>query len=138
MQFIKTLNGFHPQIAMAFTQTFNGYQAQVGGLTLYVLEGFIPEAFKLDILGERWFKKGEVNVTLLNQFLLPEFQNPGWSKGIPIKFLQKEWKMILILIKKYITCEGRYSHVSMFHMKFLLHITEDTRMNLPFFILKSL
>lgn len=26
MQFIKTFNGFHPQVAMAFAQTFNGYQ----------------------------------------------------------------------------------------------------------------
>jgi len=52
MQFIITLNGYHPQVAMAFAQSFNGFQAQVGGLTMYILEGTIVEAFKLDIAGD--------------------------------------------------------------------------------------
>ena len=64
--FIKALNGYHPQVAMAFAQTFDGFQVQVGGLTMYISEGTITETFKLDIIGDRWFKKGKVDETLLN------------------------------------------------------------------------
>jgi len=46
--------------------------------------------------------------------------------------------MIVVLIKKYITCEGRYNYIYRFHMRFLLHIVGWINMNLPFFILKSL
>ena len=46
--------------------------------------------------------------------------------------------MAMFLVKNYISCEGRYSLVFRYHMNFLLHMTGDTQMNLPFFILKSL
>lgn len=105
---------------------------------MYVSKGTITETFKLDNSGEHWFKKGEVDEPLLNQFLLPEVQNPNWSKGIPINFIRKEWKIILVLIKNYISCEGRYNLISRFHIKFQLHMTEHAKINLPFFIIKRL
>jgi len=105
---------------------------------MYISEGTIAETFQLDITGDRWFKKGKVDETLLNQFLLPEFQNQDWSKGIPLSIVLKEWRMILFLVNNYISCEGRYNLVFRYHMNFLLHMTGDTQMNLPFFILKSL
>lgn len=121
---------------MAFAQSFDGFQAQVEGMTMYISEGTIAETFKLDIVGDRWFKKGKVDETLLNQFLPLEHQNPDWSRGIPLSFLLKEWRMVMFLVKNYISCEGRYNLVFRYHMNFLLHMTGDTQMNLPFFILK--
>jgi len=59
--FIQKLKGSHPQIAMAFAHSFNGYEAQVGGLTLFVSESSIAEAFSLELSGEIWFKKVELN-----------------------------------------------------------------------------
>jgi len=53
---------------MEFTQTFDGFHTQVGGMTIYISEGTIAETFKLDIIGDRWFKKGKVDETLVNQF----------------------------------------------------------------------
>ena len=45
----------------------------------------------------------------------------------PIKFLQS-----------YITCEGRYAFVYKYHFRFLQHLAGESRMSLPFFLLKSL
>jgi hypothetical protein len=42
------------------------------------------------------------------------------------------------VVQKYITCEGRFSTIHLYHMRFLLHLNGDNKMNLPYFLLKSL
>ena len=44
----------------------------------------------------------------------------------------------MIAVREYITCEGRYEHIYRFHMRFLLHLTCQERMNLPYFLIKDL
>jgi len=44
----------------------------------------------------------------------------------------------MIAIREYITCEGRYEHLYRFHMRFLLHLTDQNKMNLPYFLIKDL
>jgi len=44
----------------------------------------------------------------------------------------------MLLVKEYITCEGRYSHVYRFHMRFISHMVCENKMNLSYFLLKSL
>jgi len=44
----------------------------------------------------------------------------------------------MVLLKEYITCEGHYSHIYRFHVRFLLDMVEHSKMNLPYFLLKSL
>jgi len=46
------LKGFHAQAAMDFAESFNGYQAHVGGLMLLVSKSSIAMVFKLEIKGE--------------------------------------------------------------------------------------
>lgn len=94
--------------------------------------------FDLDIEGERCFKKVEIDEGTLNEFLKPKFQNSNWSTSISIKWLDDHWRFVMLLVKEYITCEGRYCHVCRFHMCFLLHIVGEIKMNLSFFLLKSL
>ena len=38
----------------------------------------------------------------------------------------------------YFTCEGRYHRISMFHLKFLAHLVGKIKMNMPYFLLRSL
>ena len=51
---------------MEFVESFNEYQAQIGGLVSFESESYIIEVFNLEIEGERWLKKGEVNEEALN------------------------------------------------------------------------
>jgi hypothetical protein len=44
----------------------------------------------------------------------------------------------LLMLKRFITCEGRYSIVFLFHLQFLLHLPGIKRMNLPYYILRVL
>jgi hypothetical protein len=88
--------------------------------------------------GERWWKKENVVMEFVNQFLIPEKQNPNWKKGIPHSWVKKEWHTTLLIIHRYITCEGRFSLVYLYHIRLLIHINGDYPLNLPYFLLKSL
>lgn len=138
LRFCVALKGFHPQIVTAFISTFNGYEATVSSLTIRVSEESLSCAFALPLNGERWFKNQKVNEGSLLQFLKPECQNPDWIKGIPTKHLQEKWGMAMIAIQQYITCEGRYKRLYKFHLRFLLHLTGEQQMNLPFYLIKDL
>jgi hypothetical protein len=88
--------------------------------------------------GERWWKKEMLHADLVNQFLVPEHQNPNWSQGIPQKWLKEEWKSVLEAIRRYITCEGRFSVVHCYHIILLMHLNGDIPLCFPFYLLKRL
>ena len=63
---------------------------------------------------------------------------PDWNKGIPIQNSRKEWVEPIRILQSYVTCEGRYAYVFKYHFRFLQHMVGVSKMNLPFFFLKSL
>jgi len=138
LQFCLALRGYHPQIVNAFISSFNGYEATVAGLTIRVSEDALSYVFDLPLTGERWFKNNKVDEDSLVQFLKPDCPTPDWSVGISAKHLQEKWGMAMIPIRQYITCEGRYKHLYRFHLRFLLHLTGEKEMNLPFYLIKDL
>lgn len=74
----------------------------------------------------------------MNQFLKEDNPKPNWSTRLSAKHLKDNWKTAMIAVREYITCEGRYEHVYRLHMHFLLHLTGQNRMNLPYFLIKDL
>jgi hypothetical protein len=50
--------------------------------------------------GERWWKKEHVVTEFVNQFLLPDRQNPNWNRGVPHSWIQPEWHTALIIIHR--------------------------------------
>jgi hypothetical protein len=136
--FFSTFQGHDEQISMAFAQNFDGFESVVGKLLMHVTEHSIAKACRLLVYGERWWKKENVVMEFVNQFLIPEKQNPNWNKGIPHRWVRKEWHTALLIIHRYITCEGRFSLVYLYHIRLLIHINGDYPLNLPYFLLKSL
>lgn len=138
LQFCVALKGYHPQIVNAFVLSFDGFEATVAELKVRVSEDILSQVFNLPLNGERWFKNHKVDEDSLLQFLKPEAPKPDWSVGIPIKHLYEKWAAAIIAIRQYITCEGRYNYLYRFHLRFLLHLTGEKEMNLPFFLIKDL
>lgn len=138
LKFCMALKGYHPQIAAAFIQTFNGFEAQVAELTIRVLEDIISCVFDLPLDGERWFKNDKVNEQSLNQFLKEDYPKPNWSTRISTKHLQDKWKTVMLTVREYITCEGKYEHLYRFHLHFLIHLKGQNEMNLPYYLIKDL
>jgi hypothetical protein len=123
---------------MMFAQNFVGFVKVVGKVLIHVIEHSIRTTFRLSVYGERWWKKEEMPMEFLNKFLLPEHRNPNWIQGIPQSWMKKEWKTALMVIRRYITCEGRFSLVHIYHIRFLMYLNGDIPLCLPFFLLKSL
>ena len=55
-----------------------------------------------------------------------------------VSYLEEEWQELFKGIQLYITSEGKYDKLMMYHFKLLDHFTGKTPLNLPFFLHKSL
>jgi hypothetical protein len=137
-KFLTTFQGHDEHVSMEFALNFDGYEVEIGKLLMLVTEKTIAKACRLVVGGERWWKKEHVVTEFVNQFLLPDKQNPNWRKGIPHNWIRPEWHTALIVIHRYITCEGRFSLIYIYHIRLLMHLNGDYPLNLPYFLLKSL
>ena len=70
-------------------------------------------------------------------YLLPNVV-ADWGKGVHIQKFKPEWREPIKILQSYVTCEGRYASVFKYHFSFLQHLSHESKMNLPFFFLKSL
>jgi hypothetical protein len=55
-----------------------------------------------------------------------------------MSYLEEKWKHLLKTIQVYITCEGRYSRVMIYHFKLMNHFTGRTPLNFPYYLHRSL
>lgn len=138
LTFCESLQGYNDKATKAFAESFDGTKAQVGNLALTVSEDSVAVATGLQKTGERWFKGMRIKRQNLNEYLLPDHQNPDWGKGIPRAWVKEEWHEVLEAVQKFITCEGRYAITFLYHMRFLLHFQRKEKINLPFFLWRSL
>lgn len=52
--------------------------------------------------------------------------------------LKPEWSTVLITVQLFLTSEGRYSKVYLYHKRFLYHLVGFSKMNLLYFLHQSL
>lgn len=141
LQCIKKFKGYHKEVTKAFARSFqdeNG-QAEVGDVTITVSEGSIAKATSLPQTSERWFKNRAVQDQQWKQIL----QNPGmntsiFTKGIPVSHVKEKWKILLLLVQKIFTCEGRFGALYVYHGKIMQQFQGEHDINLPYFLFQSL
>ena len=66
--------------------------------------------------GERWFKNKLITRGDINQFLNPKHRDPNWAKYIPWYSIADEWMESVLILNRFITCEGLSSIVFLFHV----------------------
>ena len=86
-----------------------------------------------------WFKNKEFHSESWKVIL----KNPGmdtsvFKKGIPNSALKNKWRNMLLILQKFIICEGRFGCKYVYHIRLLMNFLEDGEINLPFFLLNSL
>ena len=75
---------------------------------------------------------------MCTKFLKEEHQFVNWKKGFPQDWMQDEWRNMLYVLQKYLTCEGRYVTTPNYHIFLLLHFEAELEMNFPYFLYKCL
>lgn len=139
LSFIEKFNGYHKEITKSFARSFDGMDVEIGDIKFSLTESFIVETTKLPRLGERWFKNKEFHDESWKVIL----KNPGMDtsvsrKWIPISALKTKWSSMLLILQKFITCEGRFGSMYVYQIWLLMNFLEDGTLNLPFFLLNSL
>jgi hypothetical protein len=137
-EFLTTFQGYDEQVSMEFALNFDGHEVEIRKLLMLVIEQTVVKACRLVVGGERWWKKEHVVIEFVNQFLLVDKKNLNWRRGVPRSWIRPEWHTTLIIIHRYITYEGRFSLVYIYHIRILMNLNGDYPLNLPYFLLKSL
>lgn len=139
MCFIEKFNGYHKEITKSFSRSFDGMEVEIVDIKFAVTESFIAEAIELPRLGEGWFK----NKNFHDESLMVIHKNLGmdisvFRKRIPISALKNKWSGMLLILQKFITCEGRFGSTYVYQIRLLMNFLENGTLNLPFFLLNSL
>ena len=125
-------------MAESFALYFDGSKALIGREEFRVDEALIAEVAELPRTGEKWFKTTITKDEKLRSYLNPEHKNVVWKKIIPSTWLEEKWQQLLKAILVYITCEGRYNGLMIYHFKLMNYFTGRSPLNLHFYLLKSL
>jgi hypothetical protein len=136
LSFIRKFDGFNMIVAREFALSFDGGRAKVGDLQLEITEQSISSATGLPVIGEKWSKNyrvKDVPWTLL--FRSRNVKSCG--RGLPAKMLKPRWYDLLMILKQFITCEGRYGFVFLFHLR-LLMVFMGFELNMPYYLHRSI
>jgi len=114
--FLKKFKGYHDGFSSAFTQNYDGKNVQLGGPQLK-----ITEATRLPAMREKYFNGVSINKELYQKFLTTEHLNLDWTKGIPKNWVKEEYRPMLNILQRFLTCEGRYVVTFIYHLRVLLH-----------------
>jgi hypothetical protein len=136
--FCQKLQSFHQQVVEAFALSFDGKKAIIGWDEFEIDEALIDEVTKLPTTREKWFKTTVIKNVEFRSYLKPEHKGLIWKKDIPVSFLEENWQQLLKAIVVYITCEGRYNRVMIYHFKLINHLKGRNPLNLPCFLHRSL
>lgn len=140
LQCIQKFRGYHKEVTKAFARSFRDKDNQVvvGDLKFTVTESSIAQATSLPQTGERWFKNRLVQGQQWKQILKnPSMDTIIFTKGIPVTYVKEEWTNLLLLVQKFLTCEGRFGVLYVYHAKVMMHFLGED-INLPYFLLSSL
>jgi hypothetical protein len=134
--FIQRFEGFNISVAQQFSLTFDGCRAKVGDIQLELNEEFISSATGLSATGQRWFKNSKVDEVLWPLLFISR-KVVSCDKGMPISTLKPRWHDLLVIVKQFVTCEGRYGLVFLYHLQLLMNFM-GYPLNMPHYFLHSL
>ena len=139
LRFIQKFRGYHKEVTKAFVRSFNGLEVEIADLKFAVNEASIATATELLQEGERWFKNKSISDEAWRTIL----RNQGmditiFKRGIPVHALKEEWATLLLVVQKFITCEGRFGSMYMYHTRLLMNFLDNQTLNLPYFLFNSL
>jgi hypothetical protein len=136
LPFIRKFDGFNIPVARQFALSFDGCRAKIGDLQLEVTEHSLGLATGLPVKGEKWSKSYKVNDVPWT-LLFRSRTVRSCNRGLPASMLKPRWHNLLMILKQFVTCEGRYGFVFLFHLR-LLMVFMGFELSLPHYLHRSL
>ena len=126
------------QVTKQFAESFDGNKVQIGNLTLFITEEFISQVTWLPQIGEKWFKKQHIDDKSWTLYINKSRKVCNWVSGVSRSWLKSPWDEIAYLVQKYVTCEGRFSLLFLYHIGILQHLNQEKLMDMLYYLLQSL
>jgi hypothetical protein len=136
LPFIRKFDGFNISVARQFALSFDGCRAKVGDVQLEITEQSLSLATNLPVKGQKWSKSYKVNDVPWTLLFRSRTVN-SCNRGLPAKMLKPRWYDLLMIIKQFVTCEGRYGFVFLFHLR-LLMVFMGFELSMPHYLHQSL
>lgn len=90
-------------------------------------------------IGEKWLKNRGIEREGWKVFLKKQRMDTTiFNKGIPSMTLKSKWMNFLLIIQKFVSCEGTFGCMYFYHIRLLMNFMEENEINLPYFLLNSL
>jgi hypothetical protein len=136
LPFIRKFDGFNISVARQFALSFDGCRAKVGDLQLEITKQSLSLATSLPVKGQKWSKSYKVNDVPWTLLFQSRTVN-SCNRGLPAKMLKPRWYDLLMIVKQFVTCEGRYGFVFLFHLR-LLMVFMGFELSMPHYLHRSL
>ena len=121
--FFENITGFNPKVSYRFAQNFINDTVTFDTLKFQLKEDLIAQATSVSRDGELWFKNIPFSFDP-SDFLLPGNETLEWGKVIHLEKFKPEWKEAIGIVQSYITCEGIFTLVFKYHIRFLQHLNQ--------------
>jgi hypothetical protein len=116
--------------------TFDSCRDKIGDVQLELNEYFITQAIGLPAMDQKWFKNSKVEEVPWS-LLFTSRKITSCDRGMPVTALKPRWRDLLSIVKQFVTYEGRYGLVFLYHLRLLMSFI-DFPLNMPYFLLRSL
>jgi hypothetical protein len=136
LAFIRKFDGYDLTVARQFALSFDGCRAKVGDVQLEINEEFLSLATSLPAKGQKWSKSCKVDDVPWTLLFQSRTVN-SCDRGLPAKLLKPRWYDLLMIIKCFVTCEGRYGFIFLFHLR-LLMVFMGFELSMPYYLHQSL
>jgi hypothetical protein len=134
--FIEKFKGFNLRVAQEFALTFDGCRENIGDVQLEVTEDFLSQATGLPAVRQKWFKNTKVEEVPWT-LMFTSRKITSCDRGMLVSSLKLRWYDLLAIVKQFITCEGRFGLVFLYHLWLLMSFI-GFPLNMPYFLLRSL
>jgi hypothetical protein len=136
LPFTRKFDGHNLTVARKFSLSFDGCRAKVGDVQLEIIEQFLCLATNLPVMGQKWSKSCKVDDVPWTLLFQSRTVN-SCDRGLPAKMLKPRWYDLLMIIKKFVTCEGKYGFIFLFHLH-LLMVFMGFELSMPHYMHRSL
>lgn len=118
----KRFQGYNDQVIMAFVWSFDGEHVQVRNLSFRVIEESMSRTIVLQAIGKQLFKGGQLYILNCAMFLKLAYMSISWAKGVLQNWIDKWWHPFLTMRQHFVTYEGIYIVVFLYHIHLMTHL----------------
>lgn len=126
-----------PSLTRVFISNIQGNQVTIAGVKFTISRAIIVAATRMPNVGEKLFKAINIYARHYESFLEPRYKNEN-KKVFPLSHLLDRFYPMKKIIMKNFTCEGRFSRLYSYHIRFLMHFTRLKLLNIPHYFYKRI